>query len=350
MRRTYLLLILTIGLTGCGVKSTTTVTVTKSSESEKPTVAFVSNNPDPFWSIVEAGCRKAESETGVHVIFRKPVSGDPAAQQEVLDSLVQRAVKAIAVSVSDPKNQTAYLNELAAKVPLLAVDNDAPASNRLCYIGTDNYSAGRAAGKLVKQAMPSGGVVALFVGQTESLNAHQRCQGVLDELADATAPADVSKLPALPTGAGQFGKYKLHKIFTDQPEGTTRAVQNSTDALLALKAEPNVCLVGLWAYNPPANLTAVKDAGLLGKVKIVGFDENPVTLQGIEDGHVFATVVQDPFNFGYESVKAMAGLAKGGKYLGGKLRAVPHRVITKSGGEGNITVAEYKAQEAKKAK
>jgi ribose transport system substrate-binding protein len=342
------LLALVGGVAGCGVQTTTMVKPTGKSEA-KPQVAFVSNNPDPFWSIVENGCRKAEKETGVEVVFRKPASGDPAAQQEVIDSLVQRNVKAIAVSVSDPKNQTAYLNEVAGKTPLLAVDNDAPASNRLCYIGTDNYAAGRAAGALVKQAMPDGGTVAVFVGQTESLNAHQRAQGVLDELAGATAPADVTKLPALPTGAATLGKYKLLKIFTDQPEGQTKAVQNSADALIALKDEPNVCLVGLWAYNPPANLTAVKDAGKLGKVKIVGFDENPVTLQGIEEGHIFATVVQDPFNFGYESVKAMADLAKGGKYAGAKLRAVPHRVVTKSGGAGTITVAEYKAQEAKKA-
>src|SRR5207244_6526779 len=97
-------------------------------------------------------------------------------------------------------------------------------------------------------------------------------------------------------------KYKLVKVFTHQPEGQTKAVQNASDALIQLGNESNVCLVGLWAYNPPAILTAVKDADRLGTVKIVGFDENPVTLKGVEDGHIFATVVQDPFNFGYESV------------------------------------------------
>ena len=50
-------------------------------------------------------------------------------------------IKAISISVIDPNNQTAYLDEVAAKVPLLAVDNDAPKSKRRCYIGTDNYSA-----------------------------------------------------------------------------------------------------------------------------------------------------------------------------------------------------------------
>jgi ribose transport system substrate-binding protein len=315
----------------------------------QPKVAFVTNNPDPFWSIVEAGCDKAAAETGVDVVFRKPPSGDPAAQQEIIDSLVNRDIKAISVSVIDPKNQTAYLNEVAAKVPLLAVDNDAPASNRLCYIGTNNYAAGRTVGQLVKEALPEGGTVALFVGQTEALNARQRCQGVLDELAGNPPLPDPNNVPALPSGSGQYGKYKLLKIYTDQPEGQPKAVQNSSDALLQFKDEPNGCLIGLWAYNPPACLTAVRDAGKVGKVKIVGFDENPDTLKGVEEGSVYATVVQDPFNFGYESVKTMAKLAKGEKYAGEKLRDVPHRIVTKTGGAGRLTVAQYRAEEAAKA-
>lgn len=319
-------------------------TVTKSK------VAFVSNNPDPFWSIVENGCNKAAGEVGVEIVFRKPPSGDPAAQQEILDSLANRGdIKAISVSVIDPKNQTAYLNELAAKLPLLAVDNDAPASNRLCYIGTNNYAAGRVVGELVKEALPEGGTVAIFVGQTEALNARQRCQGVLDELAGNKPLPDPNEVPALPTGSGQFGKYKLLKIFTDQPEGQAKSQQNASDALIQLKDEPNVCFVGLWAYNPPACLQAIGLAEKLGKIKIVGFDENPDTLKGVEDGDVYATVVQDPFGFGYESVKTMAELAKGQKYTGEKLRGVPHRIITKNGGPGRRTVAEYREEEAKKA-
>src|SRR5439155_26550691 len=142
---------------------------------------------------------------------------------------------------------------------------------------------------------------------------------------------------------------KLMKIFTDQPEGQSKATQNASDALIQLKDEANVCFVGLWAYNPPACLTALELAGKLGKVKIVGFDENPDTLKGVDQGHVFATVVQDPFGFGYESVKVMASLAKGEKYTGEKVHDIKHRIVTKDGGDGRYTVAQYKAEEALKA-
>ena len=69
-------------------------------------------------------------------------------------------------------------------------------------------------------------------------------------------------------------------------------------------------MVGLWAYNPPAILAAVNDdvkEGKLGQIKIVGFDENAETLQGIDDGNIYGTVVQNP-QFGYQSVKMMAAL------------------------------------------
>src|SRR5262249_61305723 len=94
--------------------------------SGKTKVAFVSNNPETFWTIAEAGCRKAEKEFDVEVLFRKPDRGDPARQTEILDVLTNQKVKAIAVSVIDPKGQRKHLNDIAAKIPLITQDNDAP--------------------------------------------------------------------------------------------------------------------------------------------------------------------------------------------------------------------------------
>jgi ribose transport system substrate-binding protein len=76
-------------------------------------------------------------------------------------------------------------------------------------------------------------------------------------------------------------------------------------------------MVGLWSYNGPAILNAVKDAGKVGQVKIICFDEEDETLAGVKDGAIFATVVQQPFEFGYQSVKLMAQI------LGGDRSAIP---------------------------
>jgi ribose transport system substrate-binding protein len=293
------------------------------SGSGKTKIAFVTNNPDPFWNIVESGAKKrATKEPDIELVFQKPAQGDAAVQKEVIDSLLNQNIKAIGISVIDPKNQAKYLDEIGEKVKLLTVDNDAPNTKRKCYIGTDNYEAGRAAGAMVKKAMPEGGVIAIFVGSLEGLNAQQRHRGVLDELAGVrNATGKV------------YGKYRLHKTYTDQPEGEARGKENAVTAIAELENEPNVCFIGLWAYNPPGMLSAVKDKEKLGKVKLVGFDENEVTLDGVRDGHIYGTVVQQPYEFGYQSVKMMAALARGNdsELPKDKLVHVPHFAITKSG-------------------
>jgi ribose transport system substrate-binding protein len=203
-----------------------------------PKVAFVANNPESFWTIAEAGCRKAEKEFGVEVLFRKPESGDPQKQDEILDNLVNQDIKALAVSVINPPGQRDHLKEISAKVPLLTQDNDAPDSGRLCYIGTNNYTAGREVGRLVKEALPEGGTLVVFVGQNEPLNARQRRQGLLDELAGKPIPADVNEIQPSPDGQ-DYGKYRLFRTYTDQPVGYQRAVENAADALTQLKDDGN---------------------------------------------------------------------------------------------------------------
>jgi ribose transport system substrate-binding protein len=307
---------------------------------KKTKVAFISNNPEEFWSIAEAGAKKAADEENVELVFRRPARGAAALQKEIIDSLLNQDVKAVSVSVISPEGQTAYLDEIAARVPLLAIDNDAPDSKRKAYIGTNNYLAGRAAGKLVKRALPEGGIVVFFVGDMAALNARQRRQGVIDELAGAKPPDDLVNFEKTRDGVTVGGKYKLYKeTQTDQPEGGRRAKENAVKAINDLAGEKHVCMVGLWAYNPPQILSALKDAieqktVPAGWLKIVGFDENYATLDGVRDGDIEAAVVQQPFEFGYRSVKVMSALTKGdeSKLPKDGIDYVPYRIITKEAG------------------
>lgn len=268
---------------------------------DKVKVAIVSNNPAEFWTICEAGAAEAAKEFNADLFFRRPPQGSASEQREIIEDLMTQGVNGIAISVNDPKNQVNFLNRVAERMPLVTQDNDAPDSKRLCYIGTNNYQAGLAAGKLVKEALPDGGTIAIFVGQPDPVNAKERRQGVLDELAgekDAKGP--------------KYGKFSLLGTFYDNVNEDEAKVKAST-ALVQLQNEPNVCMVGLWAYNPPAILSAVKNAGKQGKVKIVAFDEMENTLQGIKDGLIVGSIVQQPYQFGYQSVKLLSELARGDK-------------------------------------
>jgi ribose transport system substrate-binding protein len=287
----------------------------------KPKIGIVTNVTAEFWSIAEAGARKAGNEFGVEVLFRQPTKGTVSEQSLILEDFLQMGVKGIAVSVLNPEEQTPDLKRIAAQVPLLAMDNDAEQSGRICYVGTDNYEAGKAVGRLVKKVLPDGGTVALFVGKTGPINARLRVQGVLDELAgqkDAQGP--------------QLGKYTYYNgaPITDDAK-TTLAQENAKDVVDKLQNTPNVCLIGLWAYNTPANLEAVKAKDLIGKIQLVGFDEDKATLAGIAEGSIAGTVVQDPFNFGYKSVEILAAEARG-DHSKRVTQAVPYRLVTRDGG------------------
>ena len=271
-------------------------------------VAFVSNNAEAFWTIAERGCDKAATELNVSVAFRRPPNGTKEEQQQIIEDLLNTGIKGIAVSPNDAANSVAFFKKVSSKVPLIMQDSDLPdTSARRCYIGTNNYRAGLAVGELVTKAVPRGGKIAIFVGKLDVENARERRQGVLDYLADAKTdkeamgemtPADATDL--------KVGNYTLVKTVTDNVSRDT--CQERAQELL-LTHPDLACMVGLWAYNPPALLLAAKKTG--SKAVIIGFDEDDATLDGIRSGACYATVVQNPYEFGYVSIKILAGLSQG---------------------------------------
>ena len=261
---------------------------------KKLKLAFVSNNAATFWTIARSGCDAAAKDLGnVEVDFRIPSTGSAAEQQQILDDLVAKGVDGIAVSPIDPKNQTDFLNKIASSTLLITCDSDAADSKRVCYIGTDNFAAGVEAGKLIKEALPNGGKIMVFVGYADAQNAKDRFGGIKKEL--------------------EGSNIEVIDLRTDDTDNV-RAQKNAEDTLVKY---PDVsALVGLYNYNGPAILNAVHSAGMAGKVKIVCFDENAETLDGVASGDIYGTVVQQPFEFGKQAITKMA------KYLGGDKEAL----------------------------
>jgi len=257
----------------------------------KHKLAFVTNNASEFWTIARKGTEKAVSEIpNIQVDFRIPADGTAAEQQRIIDDLLANGVEGIAISPVDPKNQTGMLNNVAGKTLVVTQDSDAPDSNRTCYIGTDNVAAGRQAGQLVKEALPQGGKIMIFVGVLDASNAQQRYQGLKEALVGSNIT--------------------IIDVRTDNTD-RVRAKSNAADTLVN---NPDIAgMVGLWSYNGPAILAAVREANKVDKVKIVAFDEEDETLSGVRDGAIYATVVQQPFEFGYRSMELMSKVLNGDK-------------------------------------
>jgi len=304
-----MLSITAILLAGCGSKDGGTA-AGPDGGSETIRVAYVTNGIDPFWTIAEAGAKAGAKEFGVEVEVLMPPKG-LVDQTRMIETLLSNGSDGIALSPIDAANQVQMINEAAKLTNVITQDSDAPDSNRLCFVGMDNYKAGRQAGVLVKEALPQGGEVMLFVGRLEQLNSQQRRQGVIDELLgrpeQASGPTmkfDQNDTPIEGNG------FKILGTRTDNFD-YSKAKSNAEDAIAGF-ADLDA-MVGLFAYNIPMCLSALQDAGKLGQIKLISFDEQDGTLKGIQDGHVQGTVSQQPYYYGYDSVRILAALARGDK-------------------------------------
>ena len=273
-------------------------------------LAFVTNNSADFWTIARRGVEKADAELAdVEAEFRLTSDGTAADQQRIVDDLLTKGVDGIAISPVDPQNQTALINAAAKRSLVFTQDSDAPQTDRTCYIGTDNVAAGRQAGMLIREALPDGGSIMLFVGKLDARNAQERVQGIKEAIAGSTI--------------------KIIDVRTDDVDDV-RAKANAADTLVRY---PDIKgLVGLWSYNGPAILNAVREAGKIGKVRIVAFDEADETLRGVNEGAIHATVVQQPFEFGYQAIKLMAQAVRGDRSFipASKQIIVPTLVVNRS--------------------
>ena len=274
-----------------GLAGVLALAVSTASAADKKSLVFVVNGASDFWKIAEAGVQKAQGELpNYNLQFRYPEQAAAAVQQRVMEDLVAAGAAGIMVSAVDPKNQTEGLDKIASQTLLFTTDSDAPKSKRVAYIGSSNTDLGKEAGKLMLKALPDGGKCIGFVGLPGADNARERIDGVKETL--------------------KGSKVELIDVRADEID-PMRAKRNVEDALAA---NPNIsCLVGFYSYNTPRIYEVLKEFGKLNQIKIIGFDEDPIVLGGVKEGTIVGTVVQQPFEWGYQGMKLMAKVLEGDK-------------------------------------
>jgi len=282
-------------------------------KTQKPVkmVAFITNSTSDFWKIARKGTEKADTElTDVAVAFKTTNTGAVDEQNGLVrHALDVEEADAIAISPIDPTAQKTVINNAAKRALVITQDSDAADTDRALYIGADNRAAGRQAGDLIKKALPQGGKIMVFVGKREVQNAKDRFEGLKEAL--------------------QGSNVVVIDLMTDDADaGNAR-----NNAYEALKKNPDIAgMVGLWSYNGPAIVQALRPEGKLGKIQIVCFDDDRETLTAIKDGSIFGTVAQQPFEYGYQTVKAAEQILKGDRSVipANKTIFIPTVVIQKN--------------------
>jgi ribose transport system substrate-binding protein len=249
-------------------------------------LALLPNAPTAFWNLAVQGLKRFEKETGIHVEIKYPPNGKVEEQNQILEDLISQGYHGVAMSVIAPDDQIREINRALERLNVTAVDSDAPRSRRIAFVGPKQYDAGKAAGQEVVKLLPQGGAIACFVGDLTAENAVQRIRGIKEVI----------------------GGHNIEIVaMKEDGKDRTKAREQVEDVITVF---PEISLlVGLWSYNGPAIRDALRASGKAGRIKVVAFDEEEGTLQGIEEGLIEASVALSPFDYGYLSAKLLRDLA-----------------------------------------
>lgn len=258
-----------------------------------PKLIVMTGGSSPYWQLIangaEASAQANKADLKLIVVDKDE---DVEGQTQLLSKLELSGVDGVALSPLDATQQTRFINKLAEQSVVVTIDSDAPLSNRLCYIGASNYAAGSLCAELVSQAVPDGGEVAVLVANLTKNNVLERKQALEEGLAGGDAETETSE-----------SKYEVVAELADEGD-LSRCREQLTEVL---DDHPDLaCIVGLNSYHAEQIVAVLKERKKLGEIKVVSFDTEDATLEAIEEGHIYATVAQDPYHYGYEAVRWLA--------------------------------------------
>jgi ribose transport system substrate-binding protein len=253
---------------------------------EERYVLVAANVNLPYWQEAAAGLTDIGKNAGVKVEMVGPVTLAPSEELTAFQQAVAQHPSGIMVSVSDPKLFKDPIDHAILQgIPVIGIDADAPDSNRVLFIGTDNFRAGQDSGKRMATLLGGQGrvVIVTLAGQ---LNAEDRVRGVMDVL---------KKYPG------------VQAVQTIDDKGDGRVAFDAISALLQ-KKEKIDGIIALEATGGPGAADALHRMDMTEKIKIVAFDKDPQTLEGIDRKWITATVVQKPYVMAFYGVRFLDDL------------------------------------------
>ncbi|WP_338788114.1 sugar-binding protein [Metabacillus sp. FJAT-53654] len=244
-----------------------------------------------YWRLVEAGARDAAEYHNVYLEYLGPKQANNDEHLKTIDMAIAGLVDGV---ITQGLGGEAEFEKLVTKakeklIPVVTIDTDAPNSDRAVYVGTDNYYSGFLAGKAIINDTTGPQQVAIITGRLDASHQKLRVQGFKDAVATE----------------------KRIKVITVEESNITE-IGAVEAAHKILKAHPAItAFYGTSALDGIGIAQVVKSVKAENDLYIIGFDILPETLEYIEEGTIEATVVQFPYQMGYEAVEKMIELNKG---------------------------------------
>jgi ribose transport system substrate-binding protein len=253
---------------------------------EEKYILVTANVNLPYWQEALAGLNDAGKTIGVKVDIVGPATFSPSEELTAFQQAVASHPSGIMASVTDPKSFNEPINNAISQgIPVITIDSDAPDSRRVLFIGTDNFRAGQESGKHMADMIGGQGQV-LIINLAGQLNTAERERGVNEAL---------KKYPGV----------KIIQTVDDKGDPN-----NAFDAVSGLlqKKQKMDGIIALEATGGTGAADALHRLDMTGKIKIIAFDKDPQTLDGIERGWITATVVQKPYVMAFYGVRFLDDL------------------------------------------
>lgn len=322
-----MILLSMLSTTGCTAKNA-------QQQQQEVTIAVIcKNETDEYWQSVWRACDDAESEMMLQILRLAPDVEDVEKQIANINTAIAANVDAIVLAAVDADAENEALSRAtSAGIPIVTIDSDVNYEGRASYIGTQNTSAAKIAGRRVRELLGNDGTVGIiYHGDTSTAN--MRKEGFMEEI---NPPEEQMDKPA---GAGSKPnntqpeepvpgeeENPIEPPKKPEPETNIKVLASldgegdmeiSKDQAKKLITEQHVNLI--YTTNQPGTRGACEaiqeliDAGTIQKdeVQLVGFDYFDGAYSYITSGVLDAVIVQNPYNMGYMGIRTARSLSQG---------------------------------------
>jgi len=264
---------------------------------KKPDYHFVviaPNSYDSFWSDVKKGAFIAAKDLNVAVEFNSPRFTNLEEELQYLNIAIASNVDGIATHVLDETMFTPVINNaIKNNIPVVTVESDAKNSDRIAYIGNNNYQVGSVGGKMIADATSGNAKVAIILNgyspDSGDVSQNLRVTGFKEAVKVYKGKVHVEAIRI--SGMGIFSAGEItNELITNNPQINAIFCTNPRDTLGATQM--------------------VVDLNKVGQIKVVGYGNYTDVLRYIDKGVIYGSVVSNPIDMGYNCIKALVEIKK----------------------------------------
>ncbi|GAB6087067.1 substrate-binding domain-containing protein [Alkaliphilus crotonatoxidans] len=258
--------------------------------SESPNYHFYfvgQNSVDPYWKEIRRGVEDAAKDYNVVVEFNSPRFNNPAEELKYLDMAISARVDGIITHVSNVQGSTELINRgYTEGIPIVTIENDNKNSNRNAFVGTNSFLLGKEAGELM----------------VEATNGRARVAIVVNSDLDLDSASQNLKMNGFLSAIKEYPDMQVAEVYTSQlgilsAEEITQNIINHQSEINAILTTSSVDTLGAAQI--------IVDRNKVGSICLVGYGDLENILRYIMMDIIYGTVISDPYQMGYEAVKAL---------------------------------------------